>query len=95
MPKPPRGAPQQRALKNLRLIVQHGDAKPGVGLPEPRPQHRAILDAIRTREGGRAEAQAREHAYLAQQNLCAVLGAKDRLHDTVPGLALVTDLQQT
>jgi len=74
----------QAMMDEIRLSLFHAQS-----------QHRAMLDAIRNREGSRAEALAREHAYLAQQNLCAVLGAKDRLHDTVPGLALVTDLQQT
>jgi GntR family transcriptional regulator of vanillate catabolism len=52
-------------------------------------QHRAMLAAVRSKHGSRAEALAREHAYLAHDNLQAVLGAKDQLQDTVPGLALV------
>ncbi|MEM9757155.1 MAG: GntR family transcriptional regulator [Pseudomonadota bacterium] len=52
-------------------------------------QHRALLDAIATGQGARAEALAREHAHLAQDNLREVLIARDRLRSTIPGLALV------
>ena len=52
-------------------------------------QHRAILDAICNREGARAEALAREHARLAQQNLAFLTEAKPHLADRIPGLALV------
>jgi GntR family transcriptional regulator of vanillate catabolism len=54
-------------------------------------QHRALIDAIRGREGGRAEALAREHAHLAQHNLREVLTARHRLRSTIPGIALVLE----
>jgi GntR family transcriptional regulator, vanillate catabolism transcriptional regulator len=52
-------------------------------------QHRHMVDAIRNREGSRAEALAREHARLARENLEFVLGGDPRLAARVPGLALV------
>ena len=52
-------------------------------------QHRAILDAIKLREGSRAEALMREHARLARQNLEYVINEKPNLAARVPGLALV------
>lgn len=51
-------------------------------------QHRAILNAIEMREGGRAEAIAREHARIARQNLDYVIENK-KLMNKVPGLFLV------
>ncbi len=53
-------------------------------------QHRALVAAIRDREGARAEALAREHARLARQNLDHVMKGDARLHARVPGLALVS-----
>jgi GntR family transcriptional regulator of vanillate catabolism len=52
-------------------------------------QHRAIVNAIELREGGRAEALAREHARLARQNLEFVLDQDRSLMRRVPALALV------
>ena len=45
-------------------------------------QHRAIIDAIRAREGARAEALAREHARLARSNLEYVMRERPRLWPT-------------
>jgi len=53
-------------------------------------QHKAILEAIRNREGTRAEALGREHARLARQNLEYVMKSDHRLLAQVPGLALVS-----
>ena len=53
-------------------------------------QHRAIVNAIELREGGRAEALAREHGRLARQNLEYVIEHDRSLMRRVPGLALVT-----
>jgi len=52
-------------------------------------QHRAILEAVEAREGGRAEALAREHARLARQNFAFLQTADPRLATRVPGLSLV------
>lgn len=52
-------------------------------------QHRAIVNAIEMREGGRAEALAREHARLARQNLEYVIEQDRSLLRRVPALALV------
>lgn len=52
-------------------------------------QHRSIFEAIRNREGARAEALTREHARLARANLDFVMNTKPNLIDRVPGLALV------
>ena len=54
-------------------------------------QHRALLEAIRNREGTRAEALAREHARLARANLEHVLETPG-LATRVPGLALISDI---
>ena len=52
-------------------------------------QHRAIVAAIELREGGRAEALAREHARLARQNLDYVIEQDRSLLRRMPALALV------
>ena len=54
-------------------------------------QHRGIWEAIRAREGSRAEALAREHARLARDNLEYVLNHRPALADRVPGLSLVAE----
>ena len=53
-------------------------------------QHRAMLEAIRAREGARAEALGREHARLARQNLEHLAKAGPGVATRVPGLSLVT-----
>lgn len=53
-------------------------------------QHRAIVAAIELREGGRAEAMAREHGRLARQNLEYVIEQDRSLLRRVPALALVS-----
>lgn len=52
-------------------------------------QHKAIVSAIELREGGRAEALAREHARLARQNLEYVMAEDRSLLRRVRALALV------
>ena len=52
-------------------------------------QHKAIVNAIELREGGRAEALAREHARLARQNLEYVIETDRSLLRRVPALALI------
>jgi GntR family transcriptional regulator, vanillate catabolism transcriptional regulator len=51
-------------------------------------QHHALVDAIRRREGARAEAIAREHARIARRNLDVALENRDLL-DRVPGSTLL------
>ena len=51
-------------------------------------QHRRLLDAIRRREGARAEAIAREHARIAQHNLGEVLQSQHAL-SRMPGAGLL------
>ena len=51
-------------------------------------QHRALLDAIRRREGARAEALSREHARIAQRNLGDVLRSQHAL-EHMPGAGLL------
>jgi len=54
-------------------------------------QHWQIYEAIRDREGARAEALGREHARLARVNLEHVMrGDPRQMADKVPGLALVS-----
>lgn len=52
-------------------------------------QHRAIAEAIETREGSRAEALAREHARLARHNLAIVL-SDAALAEQMPAMRLVS-----
>lgn len=52
-------------------------------------QHKAIVAAIRNREGARAEALAREHARLARENLEHVMNVDRQLAARLPGLSLV------
>jgi len=52
-------------------------------------QHRALLTAIRQRQGTRAEALAREHARLAQDNLDYAIFDHRGLVEHIPGLAMV------
>ena len=52
-------------------------------------QHRAIGEAIRKREGARAEFVAREHARVARHNLSRAL-EDSPLMDAVPGAALIS-----
>ena len=53
-------------------------------------QHRAIVTAVESREGARAEALAREHARLARLNLEFVFDEDRSLIRRVPALALVS-----
>lgn len=50
-------------------------------------QHRQLLDAIRRREGARAEALAREHCRIAQANLRDAI--RDRNGQQLPGVGLI------
>ncbi len=51
-------------------------------------QHHALLEAIKHRQGTRAEALAREHARLARRNLESVL-ADETFQNCVPGASLI------
>ena len=62
-----------------------------VSLARAQHQHRRIYEAVRDREGARAEALAREHARLARANLEYVMHEQPGLADRVPGLALVAE----
>lgn len=59
-------------------------------LIEAQSHHRAVVEAIEEREGGRAEALMREHARLARRNLQAALADRSRL-DGLPGGAFIRD----
>ncbi len=52
-------------------------------------QHHAIVSAIAGREGSRAEAVAREHAFAAKDILAFVLENHPELRQGLPGLSLV------
>lgn len=56
-------------------------------------QHRAIVEAIQSREGARAEALAREHARLALVNFNYLTEVRATLINDVPGMALVESKQ--
>jgi GntR family transcriptional regulator of vanillate catabolism len=51
-------------------------------------QHHAVVDAIESREGARAEALMREHARLAHRNLEAALKSQKSMN-TIPGNKLI------
>ena len=51
-------------------------------------QHHALLEAIESRQGSRAEALAREHARLARRNLESVL-TDEGIQNCVPGASLI------
>jgi len=53
-------------------------------------QHRAIIEAIRAREGARAEYLSREHARLARRNLDYLANAGPGVAIRVPGLSLLS-----
>ncbi len=52
-------------------------------------QHRAVIEAIENREGGRAEALMREHARVASRNLRAAMRSKQAMA-LVPGAMLIS-----
>jgi len=52
-------------------------------------QHHAMLNAIVSREGARAEFIAREHARIARQNLEYIFSQDPELLRKIPGLALI------
>ena len=56
-------------------------------------QHQGLVEAIKRREGTRAESLAREHARLAGRNLDIVLANRDVL-DRMPGGSLITLLDR-
>jgi GntR family transcriptional regulator, vanillate catabolism transcriptional regulator len=51
-------------------------------------QHHSLVEAIRARQGTRAESLAREHARLALRNLDVVL---EHAPERLPGAALISD----
>src|SRR6516164_6867574 len=51
-------------------------------------QHHAMVEAIESRQGSRAEALAREHARLARRNLESVL-MDEKIQNCVPGASLI------
>lgn len=53
-------------------------------------QHRSIIEAIRNREGFRAESLAREHARAARRNVEFLLSHEPALREGVPSLAILT-----
>lgn len=58
-------------------------------LPPAQEQHRALVEAIRRREGARAEAIAREHARAARRNVEFLFEVQPDLRGSLPSLALV------
>ena len=50
--------------------------------------HRIVIEAIRTRQGARAEAIMREHARLSQHNLSRAMQTRGAL-DRIPGASLI------
>lgn len=79
-------------LASPGAFLQEQELIPDVAhsLPRAQHQHRSILDAIRNREGARAEGLVREHARLARENLDFLTQTAPHLARQVPGMALVT-----
>ncbi len=71
-------------LTNLGRLDRYGKT-----LVTAQEQHRAIVDAISRREGGRAEALAREHAHAAKRNALAIFASDANPLGTVPNLAMM------
>ncbi|SES20565.1 transcriptional regulator, GntR family [Tranquillimonas rosea] len=69
----------QTAIRMIRRSLYHAQV-----------HHRAMLDAVSSHEGARAEALAREHARLARVNLDHVIQSREEVEAQIPGLALVT-----
>ena len=53
-------------------------------------QHRALVEAITSREGSRAESLAREHARAARRNVEFLLSHEAAMREGVPSLAILT-----
>lgn len=60
-------------------------------LPPAQEQHRALVDAIRHREGTRAESIAREHTRAARRNVELMFGADIGQQTGLPSLILLAD----
>lgn len=67
------------AAASALVRVRGGGAAPRDHLLPAQDQHRAVLEAIRAREGARAEAIMREHARHSQRNLMKALRAETPL----------------
>lgn len=89
-------------LREVQRIAQTPMAGPSAFLPAQgrlpvtratlriaQDHHRMIIDAIRHREGTRAEALAREHARLARRTLDVFLRAGAEIAGEIPGMALI------
>ena len=53
-------------------------------------QHRAIFEAVESRDAERAAAVAREHARLTRQNARLALASDTSSHKDIPGLSLIS-----
>lgn len=60
-------------------------------LPPAQEQHRALIDAIRRREGTRAESIAREHTRAARRNVELMFGTDTHQQIGLPSLTLLAD----
>jgi GntR family transcriptional regulator, vanillate catabolism transcriptional regulator len=76
------------ASPNSFVLVRTSGAKARDVLVIAQAQHRAVVEAIRQREGTRAEALMREHARIAQQNLQEALQSHQTLQ-RLPGAGLI------
>ena len=78
---------QPFASPSAFVLVQANTARSRDMLVVAQDQHRAVVDAIEQREGGRAEAVMREHSRLAQRNLREAMASHDL--DRMPGVRLI------
>ena len=72
----------------LREIDERSHAEARLHLLIGQDHHRIVIEAIRTRQGARAEAIMREHARLSQHNLSRAMQTRGAL-DRIPGASLI------
>lgn len=63
-------------------------------LPVAQSQHRSLIEAIKARQGARAEALAREHANVALSNLYFAADQDENVLKSLPGLSLVSNTKE-
>jgi GntR family transcriptional regulator of vanillate catabolism len=72
------------------VLVQGEEPESFAILRQAQFQHHALVDAIRARQGTRAEGLAREHSRLALRNLEIALASR-HARERLPGAALIRD----
>jgi GntR family transcriptional regulator of vanillate catabolism len=76
------------ASPSAMVFPTSGMAYSDAALAVAKEHHRSLIEAIATRQGTRAENQAREHAFIARRVLAIALSDTDAL-SRVPGASLI------